>query len=165
MTELQGAVALAQLRKLDSIVERRRAWCGELNRRLRGLPGLMVPTPTEGCDASWWFYPMQVISDELGADADTFAAALRAEGLPAGAHYTGVCVYEYPVFAEHSAFARGEHPYHRQKYGKGLCPEAERILRDIVMLSVNEGYTRDDLDQTEQAIRRVVGWYRAKCAG
>lgn len=162
MTELQGAVALAQLRKLDGIVARRRAWCGELNRRLRGLSGLILPTPAEGGDPSWWFYPMQVIPEELGADADTFAAALRAEGLPVGAHYIGVCVYEYPVFTEHSAFARGEHAYARQTYRKGLCPEAERVLRDIVMLSVNEAYTGDDLDQTEQAIRRVVGYYRGK---
>lgn len=165
MTELQGAVALAQLRKLDSIVARRRNWCGELNRRLRGLPGVILPTPTEGCDPSWWFYPMQVIPEALGADADTFAAALRAEGLPAGAHYIGVGVYEYPVFTEHSAFTRGEHPYLQQEYRKGLCPEAERILRDIVMLSVNEAYTNEDLDQTEQAIRRVVGWYRAYASG
>lgn len=161
MTELQGAVALAQLRKLDDIVERRRRWCGELNRRLRGLAGLTLPTPTNGCNPSWWNYPMQVVPDALGVDSDTFAAALRAEGLPVGAHYIGACVYAYPVFAEHSAFAHGEHPYARQKYRQGLCPEAERILRDIVMLSINEAYTEDDLDQTERAIRRVVGWYHA----
>jgi dTDP-4-amino-4,6-dideoxygalactose transaminase len=162
ITELQGAVALAQLRKLDSIVERRQNWCRELNRRLRGLPGLILPTATQGCDPSWWFYPMQVVPDELGADADTFAAAVKAEGVPVGAHYIGVCVYEYPVFTQHSAFERGEHPYVRQEYRKGLCPNAERILRDLVILSVNEAYTKEDLDQTELAIRRVQGWFRAQ---
>ncbi len=162
MTELQGAVAVAQLRKLDAIVARRRSWCGELSRRLRGLPGVILPTPTHGCAPSWWLYPMQVIPDELGADADTFAAALRAEGLPTGAHYIGVCVYEFPIFTEHSAYARGEHAYARQDYRRGLCPEAERILRDIVTLSVNEAYTAEDLDQTEHAIRRVAGYFRAK---
>jgi len=161
MTELQGAVALAQLRKLDSIVERRRKWCGELSKRLNGLPGLHLPTPTPGCNPSWWMYPFQVDSKELGADADVFAAALRAEGLPAAAHYIGACVYEYPIFLNHSAFDRGEHAYTRQEYRKGLCPEAERILRDVVMLSVNEAYTDIDLEQTELAIRRVTGWYAA----
>ena len=39
---------------------------------------------------------------------------------------------------------------------------AERILRDIVTLSVNEAYTETDLDQTELAIRRVVEWYHAQ---
>jgi dTDP-4-amino-4,6-dideoxygalactose transaminase len=165
MTELQGAVALAQLRKLDDIVARRRAWCGELCRRLRGLPGVVLPTPTEGCDPSWWFFPMQVLPEELGAEADAFAAALRAEGLPVGARYIGVCVYQYPVFAEHSAFARGEHPYHQREYRAGLCPEAERILRDCVTLAVNEAYTATDLDETERAIRRVALWHSQREAG
>jgi perosamine synthetase len=162
MTELQGAVALAQLRKLDSIVERRQRWCGALSQRLRDLPGLLLPTPGDGGEPSWWFYPMQVIPEVLGADADAFADALRAEGLPVGAHYIGVCIYEYPIFTQHSAFLRGEHPYFRQSYQKGLCPEAERILRDVTILSVNEAYTEDDLDRTERAIRRVVRWFCAR---
>jgi dTDP-4-amino-4,6-dideoxygalactose transaminase len=79
-----------------------------------------------------------------------------------GAHYIGVCIYEYPIFTQHSAFLRGEHPYFRQSYQKGLCPEAERILRDVTILSVNEAYTEDDLDRTERAIRRVVRWFCAR---
>src|SRR6201999_1893082 len=39
MTELQGAVAIAQLGKLDSIIERRRRWCGELEQGLGGVRG------------------------------------------------------------------------------------------------------------------------------
>ena len=164
MTELQGAVALAQLRKLDNITARRRLWCRELNRRLRGLHGLTLPAANAGGDPSWWFYPMQVRPDEMSADADSFAAALRAEGIPVRAHYIGVCVYEYPVFTDHSAFARGDHAYARYEYRKGLCPVAERVLRDCVILNINEAYTPADLDDTEKAIRRVVGWYRVNPA-
>ena len=54
---------------------------------------------------------------ELGADADTFVEALRKEGLPVGAHYIGVCVYEYGVFTQHRAYARGNHPFCRYDYG------------------------------------------------
>lgn len=158
MTELQGAVALAQLRKLKSIVERRRRWCGELSRRLAGVKGIALPEATPGCETSWWFYMLRVEPEILGADADRFAAALRAEGLSAGAHYIGQCVYEYPIFAEHSAFARGGHAYEGRAYGKGLCPNAEAILETCVILPVNEAYTDRDLDETACGVRRVAEW-------
>src|SRR5205085_3521581 len=124
MTELQGAVALAQIRKLPSIVERRQKWCAALCQRIESLPGISQPGITPGCDPSWWFYLMRVIPKELGADADHFTAALKAEGLPVGAHYIGKCIYEYPIFTEHSAFERGTHAYTNHRYAKGLCPQA-----------------------------------------
>jgi perosamine synthetase len=159
MTELQGAVGLAQLRKLDSIVARRRAWCGALSAQLAAVPGLALPEVTAGCEPSWWFYLLRVVPETLGADADTFVKALRAEGLPASAHYIGQCVYEYPIFTEHSAFARGEHAYMRRDYRHGLCPEAEAILQTGIILSIHEAYTETDLEETAHAIRRVVTWF------
>ena len=159
MTELQGAVALAQLRKLDSIVTRRRDWCGRLSERLQGVPGVSLPQPTPGCEPSYWFYMMRVDPEMLHTDADTFAHALREEGLPAGAHYIQQCVYEYPIFTEHTAFPRGSAPYMARTYKKGLCPTAEAILDTCVMLAINEAYTETDLEETACAIRRVAEWY------
>jgi dTDP-4-amino-4,6-dideoxygalactose transaminase len=162
MTELQGAVALAQLGKLDSIVARRRAWCGALTDALRDLPGFALPEPTPGCDHSWWFYLFQIEPEILHADADTVAAALRAEGMPVGAHYISVCLYEYPLFVNHSAFAHAAHPFAGCTYRHGLCPNAERILDRCLNLSVNEAYTRTDLDETIHAFRRVHAHFAAR---
>ncbi|HZO87083.1 MAG TPA: DegT/DnrJ/EryC1/StrS family aminotransferase [Chthonomonadaceae bacterium] len=162
MTELQGAVALAQLGKLDSIVARRRQWCGTLSVCLRDIPGLHLPEVTPGCEPSWWFYLMRVEPETLGADADTFAKALSAEGLPVSAHYIGQCVYEYPLFTQHSAFARGEHPYARYEYAHGLCPEAEAILETGILLGVNEAYTEADLEETAHGIRRAAAWFASR---
>ncbi|MGQ9542121.1 MAG: DegT/DnrJ/EryC1/StrS family aminotransferase [Armatimonadota bacterium] len=162
MTELQGAVAVAQLEKLESIVARRRRWCEALSERLRGLPGITLPQPTPGCEPSWWFYMMRVVPDSLGADADSFAEALRAEGLPVSAHYIGQCVYQYPIFTDHSAFERGTHAYCARAYTEGLCPSAETILDTCVVLAVNEAYTDTDLEETAYAIRRVAQWFRVR---
>jgi len=159
MTELQGAVALAQLSKLDDIVQRRRGWVAALQAALTGLPGITLPTETPGCQSSWWFYLLRVQPATLGADADTFAAALRAEGLSASAHYIGQPIYEYPIFTEHSAFERGWHPYQEYTYTKGLCPVAEAILDTCIMLPVKESYTETDLAETVVGIQRVVAWF------
>ncbi len=160
MTELQGAVALAQLEKLTDIVARRRRWCQGLSEQLQGIEGILLPQPTPGCNPSWWFYMMRVVPEALGANADEFAEALRAEGLPASAHYIGQPVYEYPIFAQHTAFERGTHAYQSRAYGRGLCPVAEEILETSVLLAVNEGYTEQDLEETVFAIRRVAQWFR-----
>jgi dTDP-4-amino-4,6-dideoxygalactose transaminase len=162
MTELQGAVAIAQLAKLNSIVKRRQSWCGRLTDRIKNLSGIQLPTPTESSTHSYWFYMTRVKSDELGANADDFAKALKAEGVPAAAHYITRPIYKYPLFANHSAFDHGEHPYSRVDYANMKCPEAEAILETCVIVSVNEGYSDADLDDTVKAFERVVRYFQSK---
>jgi len=164
MTELQGAVALAQLEKLSSVVERRRSWCSRLQDGLKDLgAGVWLPAVTPKCSPSWWFYMVRVDPPQLGGrDADAFVAAMKAEGIPMGAHYIGAPIYEFPLFAHHSAFDHGTpHAYASYDYKPGLCPVAEDILKTCVMLTINEGFTDADLDATVRAFRRVVPWMRA----
>jgi dTDP-4-amino-4,6-dideoxygalactose transaminase len=162
MTELQGAVAIAQLHKLDSIVQRRQSWCGRLTDRIKHIAGLQPPTVTAGGTHTYWFYMTRVDPAALGASADQFAAALRAEGLPAGAHYIGRPIYKYPLFTDHSAFDHGDHPYGRVDYTKVKCPVAEAILGTCVVLSVNESYDDQDLDETVRGIERVAAHFHAR---
>ncbi|HEY1683747.1 MAG TPA: DegT/DnrJ/EryC1/StrS family aminotransferase [Tepidisphaeraceae bacterium] len=161
MTELQGAVALAQTRKINNIVARHHAWCSQLTQRLQECRGLSLPTPTPGCEHSYWFYLMRVLP-ELGADASEFAAALKAEGLPASAHYIAKPIYEYPLFLNHSAFAHAAHPFIERKYYTGLCPNAEEILRTCVNLQIHQAYGPEELDTFVRAITRVVNWFNQK---
>lgn len=162
MTELQGAVAIAQLNKLDSIVQRRRKWCAALTERLKGLQGIALPKVTEGCDPTWWFYMVRVVPSVLKATADQFVAAMKAEGVPLGAHYIGRPVYEYPLFREHTAFDHGEHPFKARDYAKERCTEAEAILDTCVMLSINESYDEQDLEETATAFHKVANYLRTK---
>lgn len=162
MTELQGAVGLAQIKRLPEIMHKRRKWCEQLTRKLAGLPGVALPAITAGCEHSWWFYLMRVDEKVLGATADEFAKALQAEGLPVSAHYIGQAIYEYPLFVNHTAFARGEHPFATIEYRKDFCPIAEEILNTCVILKINEGYTAPDLSETVHAIRKVVSWLPAR---
>jgi dTDP-4-amino-4,6-dideoxygalactose transaminase len=162
MTELQGAVALAQLRKLDSIISRRQSWCGRLTKRLGELPGLQLPIVQERGAHSYWFYMMRVDPKKLGANADEFAAAMKAEGVPTAAHYIARPIYRYPLFMNHSAYERGEHPFARIDYKQVKCPVAEAILDTCVILAVNESYSDADLDDTVKAFERVVGYFQAK---
>jgi dTDP-4-amino-4,6-dideoxygalactose transaminase len=162
MTELQGAVALAQVRKVDHIIQRRRQWCSELTTRIANLKGLQLPEITRNSDHSWWFYLMRVDPKQLGATADDFAAALRAEGLPVNAHYIGRPVYLYPLFTTHRAWKNAPHAFESQRYEKGLCPIAEEILETCVQLPINEAYTPQDLEETTLAITRTARYFHTR---
>ena len=164
MTELQGAVAIAQVRKLDSIISRRQSWCGRLTKRLSSLAGLQLPIVQENGTHSYWFYMMRVDPKALGASTDDFTKAVRAEGVPVSAHYIGKPIYQYPLFLDHSAFERNrdQHAYTRLDYAKVKCPVAEAILQTCVVLAVNEAYSDADLDDTVKAFERVVGYFQSK---
>ena len=154
MTELQAAVALGQLPKLEGIVARRRSWCDRLTKALCHLPGISLPEVTPGCEPSWWFYMFRIA--DPGISADQMAAALQAEGIPVTAHYISRCIYEYPLMTEHSAFTRGSHAFSYCDYQRGLCPAAEELLDRCIVLPINEAYTDHDLDETFLAFTRVL---------
>ena len=164
MTELQGAVGVAQLRKLDSIIQRRNSWGTRLTDRLRPLEsaGLSMPAVTPGGTHTYWFCMMRVDKDKLGATADEFTAAVKAEGLPVSAHYITRPIYKYPLFINHSAFERGDHAYKRIDYTQVKCPTAEAILDTCVIMPVNEAYDDQDLEETVKAFEKVVAHFQGK---
>jgi dTDP-4-amino-4,6-dideoxygalactose transaminase len=162
MTELQGAVALAQLRKLDSIVTRRNSWGDRLSARIKDLPGLHIPAVTAGGWHTYWFYALRVDRAKLGANADEFSAAVKAEGCPTSAHYIARPIYKYPLFVNHSAYERGDHPYKRVDYTKVKCETSEAILDTFVQLPVNEAYDDQDLNETAMAFEKVVAHFQSK---
>jgi dTDP-4-amino-4,6-dideoxygalactose transaminase len=154
MTELQAAVAVAQLRKLDSIISRRRAWVGRLNEKLAGVPGLLLPKVTERATSSWWFYLLRVDPNLIHGGVDAFAAAVAKEGVPLQTHYIGRPLYAYPLFLNHSAYDHGAHPFSACDYSKVTCPQAEAILNTCAQLAISEAYDDQDLEETALALRR-----------
>jgi len=161
LTELQAAVAIAQLRKLDGIVERRRQFAERLTAGLQGTPGIRLPEATPGAEPSWWFYFFRIDPTVLGVDAKAVAGALSKEGIRAGANYIGTPIYKYPIFTDHSAFPRGTHAYQTLDYKEVACPEAEAILDTGVMIPVNEGYTSTDADEIAAGLQRLCRWLAA----
>ena len=165
MTELQGAVGIAQLDKVGAICSRRNSIGDRITKEISGLKGIYPPKVLEGCKSSYWFYMMQICEHEAGVNASEFAKALCAEGIPAGHGYIPSCVYEYPLFTEKTAYLGTHAPFDSPYYGKeitykkGLCPAAEKILENAVRLSVSEFYTDGDADDMIKAIRKAAAYY------
>lgn len=154
MTELVSAVAREQLRKLPTVVSRRRAHADALTRLVSGLCQL-TPPPDMG-DHVYWYYPLVVEGlDEHGLSR--YAAALTAEGVPAVSGYLARPLYAEPVLREQRTYGGSGFPIRgAAQYPDGLCPVAESLIhRRLVVLPCNENFTADDLDDIGSAVRKV----------
>ncbi len=166
MTELQGAVGIAQLDKVEWICSRRNEIGDRITKAISGLKGIYPPKVHQGNKSSYWFYMMRIDKNEARVDAETFAEALTAEGIPASHGYIPTCVYEYPLFVEKNAYPPTHAPFDSKYYGreisyhKGLCPVAEQILETAVKFSINEFYSDSDVEDIIAAIRKVYDWYQ-----
>lgn len=167
MTELQGAVAIAQLDKVAGICKRRNEIGRKITEAIKDIKGLYAPEVREGNESSYWFYMMRLDPEEAGVDGQTFVDALNAEapGIGASKGYIPTCVYEYKMFQNKCAFKGTHAPWDSPYYGgsvsyeKGLCPVAESILDTAVKFSVSEFYTDQDVDEMIAAIRKVAAYY------
>lgn len=168
MTELQGAVALAQLDKLESICAKRREYGDGITEGIRELPGIIPAKTPVGGQSSYWFYMFRIDAAKAGVDRDQFCGALTAEGIPCMPGYIPACVYEYNLLTEKNIYPGTDCPFGCKYYGrkieyrKGLCPNAEEILQTSVRLPVSEFYTEQDRKDVVSAIRKVSGYFQPR---
>jgi dTDP-4-amino-4,6-dideoxygalactose transaminase len=161
MTELQGAVGLAQFDRLDGIVKTRNTLGNWLNEQLATIPGILPPKIVDGGQSSYWFYMIRVDEQKLGIDRDEFVRRLNLEGIAAGAGYIERPIYQEPVFANRNFFGGGVWPAEKLSgreydYRKVHCPNADKVLKTSIRLSLHEGFTKDDAGDYVKAIRKVA---------
>jgi dTDP-4-amino-4,6-dideoxygalactose transaminase len=166
MTELQGAVALAQLERVDAVAARRSALGTRLGAILAECPGVFTQPVPAGSRHSYFLYLFRLDLDRLGCTADDFSLALAAEGVPNAAHLItgGRPVYLYDVFVRRSAFPGTEYPFTPgRRYRQGDCPVAEAAFGTWITLNLYEEYSDTDVDEIGLAIGKVA-WHMARRA-
>lgn len=167
MNELSGAVACAQLGKVEKAVAGRRKVASLLTERLKSVPEVQTPVVRDGCKHSYWYYPVTLREGSLRVSPREFARALSAEGIPASAGYIGRPIYMSPALKEKRTYGRSHCPYDCPAYGKPLeyreedCPVTLDILRRLILLPCNEMFSEKDVDDVAQGIAKVVDYYRA----
>ncbi len=170
MTELQGAVGLAQLRKVKSIVERRRHAAELLTKSLEEVKSVSPPFITEGSKHSYWLYPFTLDKSFVKASPQEFAEALAAEGIPCSSGYIKKPLYLFPILKEKRTYGNSHCPFDCKFYGKeieykeGDCPNAEGILKELLTLPINEFYEDSDVEDIARATKKVATFY-SKQAG
>ena len=130
--EIEAAIGIEQLKKLDRYVADRAYTAERLTKGLEGLAGLRTPIVKPGCTHSYYVYPMVLDPDVVGVPRPRLVEALAAEGVPnVMAGY--VCVHLLPLYQRKIAYGSNGFPWTSDicrrdvSYAKGICPVAERL--------------------------------------
>jgi perosamine synthetase len=157
MTELVGAVGLAQLRKVRAVVQKRHEVGQYMSELVAKVQGVRPAPETPGGKHSYWLYPL--ILEE--GDVNQFAQRLREQNVWAAPGYTVKPIYSCTEsLTAKKTYGSSGCPFtcprtsQTYEYREGLCPRAEGALKKLVCLYPDEGWTRETVEQAVKVIAK-----------
>jgi perosamine synthetase len=146
LPDINCALGLSQLRKLEGWLDRRREIAARYTQAFAGLPAAESITVRPDREPVWHIYPILLDTTLLRVDRAQVFAALRAENMGVNVHYI-------PVHW---------HPYYAQLgYRRGMCPVAEDAYERIITLPLFPAMTDQDVNDVIIAVHKVVESYSA----
>jgi dTDP-4-amino-4,6-dideoxygalactose transaminase len=142
MMDLQAAIGIHQLARVEQNWQRRRQLWERYDQALAGLPiGLPAP-PEEGTRHGYHLYTVMLDASRSGIARDAFLDAMNARRIGTGVHYLSI----------------PEHPYYQQRFGwrPEQWPQAMRLGRQTVSLPLSPAMSDSDAERVIDAVRAVV---------
>ena len=141
MTNLQAAVGMAQLERLDEFIVRKRRMGRRYRELLGEVPGLQLPlSQTDYAENIYWVYGV-ILQDEVPFDGAEAMKRLREYKI--GTRPFFWCMHEQPVFRKRGLF-EGE-----------SCPVAERMARRGFYLPSGLALTEGQIEQVAEAVKGI----------
>lgn len=134
MTDMQAALGISQLKKIDLFKERKKEIANAYWESLKGYP-IKLPEEPEGCDVHWHLFPC-ILNDNN--TRDKLKDYLLVKRIETQIHYKPV--YLHPYF-----IAKG--------YKKGLCPNAEKWYETELSIPMHSGLTGEEQSRVIQGIQ------------
>lgn len=141
MTDFQAALLLSQLNKLEKFKMRRREIVEKYDEAFKDLPGIILQKEIEESDTCRHLYIIRLDLDKLSCTRRQFFDALSSEGVQSQVHY--IPVYWFPY-------------YKKLGYEKGLCPNAEKIYKSIMSISLYPKMTDQDVEDVIDAVKKIA---------
>ena len=142
MTNLQAALGLAQLERLDEFVARKRRMGARYTDLLAGVPGLQLPLArTDYAENIYWVYGL-VLDDSLGFDAELAMKRLAGQGI--GTRPFFYPMHQQPVLRRMGWF---EHE---------TCPVAERLYRQGFYIPSGLALTEEQLERSAAVLKEIL---------
>ncbi len=136
-TNLQAAVGLAQLERLDEFVARKRAMGKYYTEQLQDVDGLILPIEkTDYADNIYWVYGI-VLDKQIKADNRKIQKLLAEEGI--GSRTFFWCMHEQPVYQKQGLFIKESYPQAEYLARKGFYIPSGLALTEGQMQRVVTG--------------------------
>ena len=142
LTDLQAALGLHQLSRLEDMTCRRAKLAAQYRAGLSGLPEVELPIVRPGIRHAWHLYPIRLRPELLTIDRARFIEQLKSEGI-------GTSVHFIPLH---------RHPYYRDRFHfqPSEFPVADAAYERLISLPLYPRMTDSDANDAIEAVRRVV---------
>lgn len=172
LTELQGAIALGQLEKLEKVVASRRHAAERLEKILATIDGVDGVKKAANVEHSYWRYPLRV-SDSIVSKLDTMAQVLRERGIFAAPRYIQKPAFQCQVIRDRVTFGTSHFPWEgghmagRKEivYDPKTFPGAYDALAHVLVLPWNERFTDAHVDAIGEGVKEAVRRAHGPVAG
>lgn len=162
LSELQGAVALGQLTKLEAVVERRLRTANRLTELLDGLqPGIETPLVKPESLHTYWKYCLHVDERVIRGGANAMAQLLKEKGIASAPRYIQKPAFMCEVFQQQRTFGQSRFPFTLARpeavdYDRTRFPGTFTALDHVLVLPWNERYTDEHVDYIASAIHEAA---------
>jgi len=144
LTDIQAALGLSQLARLDRFLQRRRAIVSRYDEAFSRLPGLALPqsAPDQRARSAHHLYIVEFDFDLQRTTRTAVMGRLAQEGIGSQVHYM-------PVY---------HHPFHarRHRIDRAAFPHAERYYGGCLSLPLHPGLADEDVERVVAAVTRIA---------
>lgn len=140
MTNLQAAVGVAQMERIEEFVEIKRRNGAAYSEQLAGLDRLQIPVEKEWAKNVYWMYGI-VLDEASGFTAEGFSKRLKEKGIGTRPFFLGM--HEQPVFQKMGLFKDDQYPV------------SERIARQGLYLPSGLTLTEEKINTVVKAVKKV----------
>jgi dTDP-4-amino-4,6-dideoxygalactose transaminase len=146
MFDLQAALGLIQLSKVDMFWERRKEIVTRYDNAFSDEPALRLLSTSPGNKLAYYNYVLVIKTEMLNADRDKIMEAVQAEGVGIGIHFRSVAAQNY----------------YKEKYGyaMGSMPNAEYATDRVLSIPLFPAMTDQEADDVIKVVSKVIDYYR-----
>lgn len=142
MMDLQAAIGIHQLRRVEQNWQRRRELWQRYDEAFAGLPIGLPAAPEPDSRHGYHLYTVMIDGARCGIERDEFLEAMNAARIGTGVHYLSV----------------PEHPYYQQRFGwrPETWPNAMKLGRETVSLPLSPAMSDEDVERVIEAVRSII---------
>lgn len=138
MTDIQAALGISQMGKLNQFLRRRRELASRYTKAFAGHPDLILPDQSPDGISGWHLYMVQI----LHQDRREVFEKMREAGIEVNVHY--IPVYQHTYYRTHG-------------YADTCCPVAEKIYARLMSLPLYPGLTDQQQDYVIGTLQHILG--------
>ena len=170
LTEIQAAIGIEQIKKLDDILVTRIELANFLHNELSSIDCLETYPPEEKNEHAYYVFPIKYFSEKSGLPRNLFVKAVNAEfpepegweSVPLAEGYIEP-LYLNPIYQNKIAIGKKGFPFNYIKgsnydYSKGICPITEDMYFNKMLITplVREPLSINDIKDLVSAIKKVL---------